>query len=99
VALQQVAAVVEVGVTERVFPFDRSILKTLAAAAVAYAAESLVGRQIAGTAPRVVLVILAGLLAYGMALGALGLAPEEKRALGALLDRLRKRFARSRLGQ
>jgi O-antigen/teichoic acid export membrane protein len=96
VALLAVTAVIEVRVTEGVFPFDRSILKTLAAAAAAFAAESAVTRHVSGTAPRIVLVILAGVTAYAICLAALGLAPEDRRLVLGLRDRVRRRLGRTK---
>ncbi|HEY4187270.1 MAG TPA: polysaccharide biosynthesis C-terminal domain-containing protein [Polyangia bacterium] len=95
VALVALTGVVEVWLTEQVFPFDLSILKTLVAAAGMFAVESLLSRHLPGRAARVTLVIGGGLVAYAAALGMLGLAPEDRRLVVRLRDRVRQRFSRT----
>ena len=77
----QVALTIEAWVLERVHPFTTAQLKPVAAALVALAAESALHRVLAGGASRVVWVIVAGAASYGLALLALGLAPEERDGL------------------
>jgi O-antigen/teichoic acid export membrane protein len=91
IALLQIAAVVEVRIIEGVSPLDRSLLKPLAAGAVAFLAEAAVSRHVAATAARVVLVIAVGLCAYGGALATLGLAPEDRQVLARARARVFKR--------
>ena len=93
IALLQIAAVIEVRLTEGVSPFDRSLAKPLVAAALAFLAETVVSRHVATTAWRVVLVIAIGLPTYGGALATLGLADEDRRVLLRALERLRRRRA------
>ena len=83
----QVALTIEAWVLERVHPFTAAQLKPVTAALVALAAESALHR-VAGGASRVVSVIVAGAASYGLALLALGLAPEERDGLRRLMGRL-----------
>jgi O-antigen/teichoic acid export membrane protein len=71
--------VVEVRVGFGVYPFDRTILKPLAAAAVALVAEFALNTHVAHVGVRVPVVIVVGLVSYLTTLTALGLAPEERR--------------------
>ena len=87
--LVNMMAVVEVRLGFGVTPFDRTIVKPLAAAAVTLVAEWAVARQIAHVGLRVPLVIVTGLVAYAATLLALGLAPEERRLASGAWARLR----------
>jgi O-antigen/teichoic acid export membrane protein len=95
VALLQIAAVVEVRVTEGVSLLDRSLLKPLVAAALAFLAETVVSAHVPTTAGRVLLVIGIGLGVYGGALLTLGLAEEDRRLLFKALERVRSRRRRA----
>jgi O-antigen/teichoic acid export membrane protein len=90
-ALGNVMMAVEVRMGFGIYPFDRTILKPLVAAAAALAVELALARQIAHVGLRVPLVIVAGLVVYGATLLALGLAPEERRLAGGAWARLRAR--------
>jgi O-antigen/teichoic acid export membrane protein len=94
VVLLHLLVFVEVGLGFGAYPFDRTILKPLAAAAAALAVEALVETHVAPTGLRVPLVIVGGLGTYLTTLLALGLAPEERRLMAALRDRVRARRAR-----
>ncbi|HEX3902343.1 MAG TPA: oligosaccharide flippase family protein [Polyangia bacterium] len=87
--LVNMMAVVEVRVGFGVYPFDRTIGKPLAAAGATLAVELALARQIAHVGLRVPLVIVSGLVIYGGALLALGLAPEERRLVSGAWARLR----------
>ena len=86
----QLGQTIEVWIIERVHPFTMSLLKPVAAAVVALAAELAVHGRVNPAAARIAVVIGVGLAAYLAALLALGLAPEERdllRKLGAPLRR------------
>jgi len=72
-----------------VHPFTFLLLKPLAAALVALAAEAALHRFVPGRAARVALVIAGGAVVYGAALLAFGLGPEERQLLKKLTSRLR----------
>lgn len=94
VALLQIGAVVEVRILEGVFPFDRSILKTLVAAAITFVAQNALAGHIASTAARVAAIVATGVVLYGLALLALGLSPEDRRLVDRLRERVRRALAR-----
>ena len=84
-------AVFEVWLGYRVFPFDRTVIKPLLAAAVTFAVESIINRVVAPVGLRIPVLIIGGLATYLGALLALGLAPEERRLLAGARERLRAR--------
>ena len=94
VTLLQVGAMIEVRVLEGVFPFDRSILKTVAAAVAAFLAENAVAGRIGSTALRVTAVIATGLLVYALALLGMGLSPDDRRLVNGLRARVARRLGR-----
>jgi O-antigen/teichoic acid export membrane protein len=94
VVLVNLLMMIEVRIGFRVWPFDRTILKPLVAAAATLAAEVALGSKIASVGLRVPLVIVTGLVIYLGSLLALGLAPEERH----LLAGVRARFVRRRPG-
>ena len=87
----QVALTIQTWLLERVHPFTFRLLKPLAAALVALAAEIALHLFIRDRAARVALVIAGGAVAYVAALLALGLGPEERQLLRRLVGRLRGR--------
>jgi len=89
VSLLHLLVLIEVRVAFGAYPFDRRILKPLAAAVVALGAESLLGARIAEAGLRVPLVIVIGAVSYLAVLVGLGLAPEERRLAKSLRARLR----------
>jgi O-antigen/teichoic acid export membrane protein len=84
-------AVLEVWLAYRVFPFDRTFMKPVVAAVVAFAAESVINRTVSPVGVRIPVLIVGGLVSYLGTLLALGLAPEERRLLTSARDRLRVR--------
>jgi O-antigen/teichoic acid export membrane protein len=91
VLLLHLLVLVEVRLGFGAYPFDRTILKPFAAAAVALAVELVVTTFVSPTGIRVPLVIVGGLVSYLTTLLALGLAPEERRLLDTARERLRAR--------
>ena len=94
VMLLHLLVLIEVRLGFGVYPFDRTVLKPLAAAAVALAVELALDGRVTPTGLRVSLVSVAGLISYLAALRLLGLAPEEQRLVAGLGARLRTRSAR-----
>jgi O-antigen/teichoic acid export membrane protein len=90
VVLLHLLVFVEVGLGFGAYPFDRTILKPLAAAAGALAVELVVATQVTTTGIRVPLVIVGGLVSYLTMLLALGLGPEERRLVDAAWGRVRQ---------
>jgi O-antigen/teichoic acid export membrane protein len=81
-------AVLEVWLGYRVFPFDRTFVKPIVAAAATFAVESVINRVVGPVGLRIPLLIVAGLASYLGTLLALGLAPEERRLLASARARL-----------
>jgi O-antigen/teichoic acid export membrane protein len=94
VALLQALVLTEVRLFHAVHPFDRRVLKPFFAASVALGVELALGGHLGRPGVRIPLVILAGLVSYAGTLAALGLAPEERRLVRGLRDRVRVRLAR-----
>jgi O-antigen/teichoic acid export membrane protein len=94
VMLLHLLVFVEVRLGFGVYPFDRTILKPLAAAAAALAVELGLNGHVAPTGARVPVVIVVGLASYLTTLGLLGLAPEERRLVASAGARLRRGGAR-----
>ena len=80
----QVALTVQTWLLERVHPFTFRLLKPLAAALVALAAETALHRFVPDRAARIALVIAGGAVAYVAALLAFGLGPEERQLVRRL---------------
>ena len=89
VMLLHLMVLVEVRLGFGVYPFDKTVLKPLAAAAVTLVVELVLDRQITLTGVRVPLVIVAGLGCYLTTLVLLGLSPEEQRLAAGATARLR----------
>jgi O-antigen/teichoic acid export membrane protein len=85
----QGAMVIEAAVLERVHPFSVALLKPLAAAAVAFAVEHWVEGTVASARARVVAVVVAGAVTYGLGLLALGLPREEREILRRVVRAVR----------
>ncbi|HEY7373583.1 MAG TPA: oligosaccharide flippase family protein [Polyangia bacterium] len=96
VALLHLMVLVEVRLAFGVYPFDATVLKPLAAAAVTLAVELVLNGNVSPTGLRIPLVIVAGLVCYLTTLGLLGLAPEERRLVAGLGGRLRGGSAKRR---
>jgi len=79
--------VVEAAVLERVHPFSLALLKPLASAAAAFALEHWLAGAVGDARARVAIVIVVGMLAYGLGLLALGLPHEEREILRRVLKR------------
>jgi O-antigen/teichoic acid export membrane protein len=90
----QVALTVQTWAIERVHPFTPALLKPIAAALVALAAETAIHRFVSAPAARIALVIVAGALSYLAALVAFGLGPEERRLASRLVARLARACSR-----
>ncbi len=88
VTLLHLLVLIEVRVGFGVYPFDRTVLKPLAAAAAALTAELALEGLVAPAGLRIPLVIVAGLACYLTTLGLLGLAPEERRLVAGARARL-----------
>jgi O-antigen/teichoic acid export membrane protein len=82
--------VAEVAVLRRVHPLAVALLKPLGAAAVALAAELGVRAALPPALWRLAAVMVSGALAYGAALIALGLPPEERQMFDRLVRRRRR---------
>ncbi|HXU00006.1 MAG TPA: oligosaccharide flippase family protein [Polyangia bacterium] len=91
VILFQGLYVVQVFLAHRILPLSRALLKPLAAAAAMLVVELWIVHHIAHMAQRIPLAIVGGLLSYLGALVALGLAPEDKRLLADIWNRVRPR--------
>jgi peptidoglycan biosynthesis protein MviN/MurJ (putative lipid II flippase) len=91
VVLLQLLLLIEVRVGFGVYPFDRTVLKPLAAAAVTLAVELALNGHVAPTGVRIPVVIVAGLVCYLTTLGLLGLAPEEQQLVAGARARFRSR--------
>jgi O-antigen/teichoic acid export membrane protein len=91
VVLINAMGVFEVWLGFQVFPFDRTIIKPILAAAVTFATESAINRAVSPVGLRIPLLIVGGLLAYLGTLLALGLAPEERRLLASARARFLSR--------
>jgi O-antigen/teichoic acid export membrane protein len=89
VTLLHSMVLVEVRLGFGVYPFDKTILKPLAAAAATLAVELVLDARVAATGLRIPLVIVAGLFCYLTTLGLLGLSPEERRLVAGATARLR----------
>ncbi|HSY38230.1 MAG TPA: polysaccharide biosynthesis C-terminal domain-containing protein, partial [Polyangia bacterium] len=89
VVLLHLMVLIEVRLGFGVYPFDKTVLKPLAAAATTLALELALDSHVAPTGVRIPLVIVAGLLCYVATLGLLGLAPEEQRLVAGARARLR----------
>jgi O-antigen/teichoic acid export membrane protein len=94
VTLLQVLVLIEVRVVHGVHPFDRTVFKPFFAASVALGVEVATGGHLDRPGVRIPVVILAGFASYLGILVALRLAPEERRLIRGLRDRMRGRFAR-----
>ena len=94
VMLLHLMVLIEVRLGFGVYPFDRTILKPLAAAAAALAVELALDSHVSLTGVRIPLVIVAGLVCYVTTLGLLGLAPEEQRLVASARARLRSGSAK-----
>ena len=81
----QVALTVQTWLLQRVHPFTFRLLKPLAAALVALAAETALHRFVPDRAARIALVIAGGAVSYAAALLAFGLGPEERQLLRRLV--------------
>ena len=83
----------EVGIMERVSPYNRTFLKPIAAGLAAYAASLLAGYLAQGTGP--IVQVVAGLgalfLTYGLVLVRLGLDDEDRLVLDRVKGRLLRR--------
>jgi O-antigen/teichoic acid export membrane protein len=88
----QVALTIEAWIIERVHPFTTSLVKPLAAAAVALAAEIALRGLVQGRPARFGLVIAGGLASYAAVLLLLGLGAEEKEILKRLAGRVGRRL-------
>ena len=91
VVLLHLQVLVEVRLWFGIYPFDRTILKPLAAAAATLAVEVALDSHVAPAGLRIPLVIVAGLLAYVTTLGVLGLAPEEARLVAGAREEAARR--------
>jgi len=91
IVLLHLLVFVEVALEFGATPFDRTILKPLAALGAAALVELAVERTVTPLGLRIPLVVAGGLAAYLTALVALGLAPEERRLMAAAGARLRGR--------
>ena len=87
--LLHLMVLIEVRMGFGVYPFDRTVGKPLAAAAVTLAVELALNSHVGPIGLRIPLVILAGLGCYVTTLGLLGLAPEEQRLVAGARARLR----------
>ncbi|HVZ86584.1 MAG TPA: oligosaccharide flippase family protein [Polyangia bacterium] len=85
----QAAALTEVAVTEKATPFSVALWKPLAAAAAAFAVETLVHRAVGPAALRIVAVVVSGLGVYLAVLLLVGLPTEERRWAERLRARIR----------
>jgi O-antigen/teichoic acid export membrane protein len=85
----QVALTIEAWIIERVHPFTMNLVKPVAAALVALAAETATHGLVSDRMARIGLVIAAGGVSYLAALLAFGLAPEERDLLRKLVRRIR----------
>ena len=94
VMLLHLMVLIEVRLGFGVYPFDRTILKPLAAAAATLAVELALDSHVALTGVRIPVVIVAGLVCYVTTLGLLGLAPEEQRLVASARARLRSGSAK-----
>jgi O-antigen/teichoic acid export membrane protein len=94
VVLLHLLVFVEVVLGFGAYPFDRTILKPLAAAAATLAVELALGNHVARTGVRVPLVIVGGFVCYLTTLGVLGLAPEERRLVAGARARLGAAWAK-----
>jgi O-antigen/teichoic acid export membrane protein len=91
VILLQMMMLIEVRLGFGVYPFDRTVLKPLAAAAATLAVEVALNGHVAPAGVRIPAVIVAGLVCYLTILGLLGLAPEEQQLFAGARARLRSR--------
>jgi O-antigen/teichoic acid export membrane protein len=96
VVLLHLLVLVEVRTIFGVYPFDRTILKPLTAAAVTFGLEFLLAAHLSNVAVRVPAVIVLGGACYLAVLLALGLDPEERRLAAGVGARLRALGARLR---
>jgi O-antigen/teichoic acid export membrane protein len=92
--LVQGLVVLEAAWLQKVHPLGPALLKPLAAAALSAAAERAVEALAPPVVGRLPLVMLAGTLAYGAGLVALGLPREERQILGGAARVLRTRLGR-----
>jgi len=89
VVLLHTQVLIEVRLWFGIYPFDRTILKPLAAAGATLAVELALDSHVAPAGLRIPLVVVAGLVAYVTVLGGLGLAPEEARLVAGARAKLR----------
>ncbi len=89
VVLLHTQVLIEVRLWFGIYPFDRTILKPLAAAAATLAVELALNSHVAPAGLRIPLVVVAGLVSYVTVLGVLGLAPEEARLVAGARAKLR----------
>ncbi len=88
VVLLHTQVLIEVRLWFGIYPFDRTILKPLAAAAATLAVELALDSHVAPAGLRIPLVVVAGLVSYVTVLGLLGLAPEEARLVAGARAKL-----------
>ena len=94
IALLEVMMLVEVWVLLKVHPFDWSVAKPFASAAVALALQMLASPYLHGAVVRIPVLIVVGLSGYLAALLAMKLAPEDRRVIDGAVVRIRGWLAR-----
>jgi len=91
VTLLEILMLTEVWVFQGVHPFHYSVAKPFISAAAALGLQALISPFIHGAALRIPILIVVGLSAYVAAMLALRLAPEDRRVVTSVLQRLRRR--------